>query len=1016
MNEEEKKSPSDVPSTDVASQGVNPVSTEASNPHKVNDNINVRTGAAINPNKANEASEKTVQQSRNTELNASRIKIPSNIKWLSLRETALILGVNEKTVRNWKKKGLFVPDHKDHDGRLFYSRAQVEQLKTVYHKDWNKVFEQSLKSDVDETRNIALEQHEPSPHIVNEPFKCIPASLKVIPRWLLHKGKVPKIFNTKSKNPRPNSFDCTKSGSFLDFNVAVNALSMFGNKVDGIGFALDKSAINAVCIDIDDTSSDISKRLLDELKSTYIELSLSGKGYHIWFLDRDLSTISGRRIDGLEIYADKHFLSFTGNKLPDVGAELAHFDGFTKRLLLELFDNSIDDSSIQQLIANTDFDAAPNIPDDHLLNIIKNSNDFEAKKLLIEGNPDGYKSLSEADWHLVLKLCFWTNGNAGQIERLCYQSPLADRDKWQDRLDYRRRTIVKALAVWDQQGYKSADSVTNAFKISVGGDIFEFHNPPRFAVNLSKGIFKFDDAGECKSISNDVILPLRLFSNADNYSMKVELGFRQQGLWRRSIFDYDFLTIAKNIVELGKLGLDVTSVNARDMISFFRDFIAVNRNNIPIVTAFSQTGWRLDGSFIYPVDNNRYIIDAGRDINLLDMFKPHGDRDAWINTYNKFKVFPFFRLAVAASLAAPTLKILTLRNMTIQFWSQSGEGKTAILKFADSVFKNPVPLLKFSATKSHIEARCVSSSDFPICVDELKTADLSHKSASIIDVFAHLIEAGASKGRATKDVFQRAIKSFRTIAIITGEHPLSSFNSDMGIKRRVLELHSTDIFKGDNDAAFFLHQFAEDNYGLVGQDWINIISDPNFHDEIKSVFASFKSHIIQHRPDAFIDHCNLLAACATADFFFNREIAAPDSAPDSHILLDIEQDFSIEQQQKDSVSAFEFLSDWIAKNQGMFAVDGKTDVHAVKYGWLVERGKPDEAFAIIPTVVKQALEDAGFNPNKVLKELADDGLIESHQQKNKKTPDFTVVQWIKQEGVKRVIKVFSSKFNSLTQD
>ena len=114
MNEEEKKSPSDVPSTDAASQGVNPVSTDAasqgvnpvstdvasqgvnsvstdvasqggnsvvtdaSDPHKVNDNINVRTGAAINPNKANEASEKTVQQSRNTELNASRIKIPSN--------------------------------------------------------------------------------------------------------------------------------------------------------------------------------------------------------------------------------------------------------------------------------------------------------------------------------------------------------------------------------------------------------------------------------------------------------------------------------------------------------------------------------------------------------------------------------------------------------------------------------------------------------------------------------------------------------------------------------------------------------------------------------------------------------------------------------------------------------------------------------------------------------------------------------------------------------------------------
>ena len=57
------------------------------------------------------------------------------IEFYSATQVARILHVDRTTVLHWRKKGIFNEDFVKH-GVYLYSRERVEQLKSVYHKDW----------------------------------------------------------------------------------------------------------------------------------------------------------------------------------------------------------------------------------------------------------------------------------------------------------------------------------------------------------------------------------------------------------------------------------------------------------------------------------------------------------------------------------------------------------------------------------------------------------------------------------------------------------------------------------------------------------------------------------------------------------------------------------------------------------------------------------------------------------------------------------------------------------------
>lgn len=137
--------------------------------------------------------------------------------------------------------------------------------------------------------------------------QVIPAELRERARWIRHSGK------------RPMSVDgrwvsVTDDSGWSSFDEALES-----SHGDGAGFVLNGDGI--VCVDLDDVVEDgvvcdQAQALIDSLPETYVEVSPSGRGLHIWGLAK-MST--GRRFvrDGMkvEVYPDGRYLTVTGVKL-----------------------------------------------------------------------------------------------------------------------------------------------------------------------------------------------------------------------------------------------------------------------------------------------------------------------------------------------------------------------------------------------------------------------------------------------------------------------------------------------------------------------------------------------------------------------------------------------------------------------------------------------------------------------------------------------------------------------------
>jgi len=98
--------------------------------------------------------------------------------------------------------------------------------------------------------------------------------------------------------------------------------------VDGVGFILNGDGV--VCIDLDDCMeggkpNQQARELIDSLPRTFVEVSPSGRGLHIWGYGE---VTTGRRFerDGLkiEVYGEGRYLTVSGNAL--VKSKLAELD------------------------------------------------------------------------------------------------------------------------------------------------------------------------------------------------------------------------------------------------------------------------------------------------------------------------------------------------------------------------------------------------------------------------------------------------------------------------------------------------------------------------------------------------------------------------------------------------------------------------------------------------------------------------------------------------------------------
>jgi len=144
----------------------------------------------------------------------------------------------------------------------------------------------------------------------------IPARMRRAGRWVTHRAKVPITpFGAFARVNDP--------ATWADYATARRAADRPG--IDGVGFVLDGDGI--ACIDLDhcldgDQLAPWAQDILDRCPPTYVEVSPSGRGLHVFGLAH---VGRGRRGNGAEVYDRGRYICVTGipfrgsiNRLADI--------------------------------------------------------------------------------------------------------------------------------------------------------------------------------------------------------------------------------------------------------------------------------------------------------------------------------------------------------------------------------------------------------------------------------------------------------------------------------------------------------------------------------------------------------------------------------------------------------------------------------------------------------------------------------------------------------------------------
>lgn len=531
---------------------------------------------------------------------------------------------------------------------------------------------------------------------------------------------------------------------------------------------------------------------------------------------------------------------------------------------------------------------------------------------------------------------------------------------------------------------------------------------PEGWIYSDKGISKIDEkkftpVTVCRT---PIILTQRLRS-METGEEKMEVAFKRDGTWHKAIYSRSTIFTARGITVLADLGCTVTSENAKQVVKFLAALEAENIDIIRKADSTSTFGWQ-EGKRFIPGHDKDIVLDIdpsqralaaaycqnGTFKDWLEMMRPHRKRDK-------------FRFILAAGFTAPLLRIIKQRIFFVYNWGGSKGGKTAGLKAALSAWGDPERLMvNFNATQVGLERTASFYCDLPLGIDERQLAGNNQNS---LEKIVYMIASGTGKIRGAKSGGIQAMHTWRTVALATGEEPLSTETSQTGVSTRVLEIYGGPF--DDEREASMMHQQSAINCGWAGPAFIGMLMHTDER-SITSKYDEMMQFVYQLSKGKSGSHIAGIAAVALTDAIIDTwlfedsewlhryEVGEFDTkeAKDNPEALQIapeswerakEMARNILKEQMDAdvgdvnENATQYIIDWILSNKDSFGER--------VYGTCLGLIQGSEVY-IFPSMLTQALTKAGYSSRKTMKYLADKNLIGTTTSKSGGTKN-SVFKW-----------------------
>lgn len=514
-----------------------------------------------------------------------------------------------------------------------------------------------------------------------------------------------------------------------------------------------------------------------------------------------------------------------------------------------------------------------------------------------------------------------------------------------------------------------------------------------------------------------IILTQRLRS-IETGDEKIEVAFKRDDQWHSATFPRSTIFSSRSITALADLGCTVTSENAKQVVRFLGALEAENIDIIPKADATSTFGWQPGKRFIPGhAEGIALDIDASQR-NMAAAYCQNGTMENWTAHMAPHRARDKFRFILAAGFAAPLLRIVKQRIFFVYNWGGSKGGKTAALKAALSPWGDPERLMvNFNATQVGLERTAAFYCDLPLGIDERQLAGTNQ---GALEKIVYMIASGTGKVRGAKGGGLQTTYQWRTVALATGEEPLSTETTQTGVSTRVLEIYGPP-FDNEKDAAT-MHQQAASDCGWAGPEFIGHILALDERD-ICDAYEAMQFYVQAISDGKNGSHVAGIAAVALADamidsWFFGgspEQAAAepPEFVPRLGITAGswakakiMAEHILVEQVESNSTdvneNAVQFVVDWVLSNKASFG----TNVVGTCLGMTSDTGG---VAYIFPSMLNQALTKAGYSPRKTMKYMAEKGLISSYTEKSGKK-SYSTMKWFGDRST-RFVEFFIGKLS-----
>ena len=509
---------------------------------------------------------------------------------------------------------------------------------------------------------------------------------------------------------------------------------------------------------------------------------------------------------------------------------------------------------------------------------------------------------------------------------------------------------------------------------------------PEGWIYSEKGISAIDQktytpVGVCRT---PIILTQRLKS-LETGDEKIEVAFKRDGQWQTAIYPRSTIFSSRSITTLADLGCTVTSENAKRVVSFLGALEAENIDLIPKNDATSTFGWQPGKRFLPGHDDGLTLDIDPSQRGMAAAYCKNGTMERWVEHMAPHRGRMKFRFILAAGFAAPLLRIVKQRIFFVYNWGGSKGGKTAALKAALSAWGDPERLMvSFNATQVGLERTAAFYCDLPLGIDERQ---LAGNNQGALEKIVYMIASGTGKIRGSKGGGLQTIHQWRTVALATGEEPLSTETTQTGVSTRVLEIYGGP-FDNEADAAL-MHQQSATDCGWAGPAFIEKILQMDER-RIVELYEEMQNYVRTVSEGKNGSHIAGIAAVALADALIDTWFFGGEWAVSWASAKQMASDILVNQVESNATdvneNAVQFIVDWVLSNKAYF---GPNTVGTC-LGFTSETGNTAYIF---PSMLNQALTKAGYSYRKTMKYMADQDLIGCTIRKDTRKKDYSVSKW-----------------------